>query len=266
MNRIEKLYSEFKAAGRAAFNVYLCAGDPDLETTRELIPALEEAGVDVIELGMPFSDPIADGPVIQAAGQRSLERGTTLGKVLELVDEVRKESEIPIALMTYYNIVHKFGVERFVSEAGRAGIDGVIVPDLIAEEAGELISSARAADLATIFFVAPTSTDERIALADELSTGFIYCVSVTGITGARDKLPDGLRQYLARVRSLTTKPLVVGFGVSKPEQVRMLSELCDGVIVGSAIVREIEAGAGLPRAELVSKVADFAATLAAGTR
>ncbi len=264
MNRIEKTYADLKAEGRAAFNVYLCAGDPDLETTGELIVALEGAGVDMIELGMPFSDPIADGPVIQAAGQRSLERGTTLRKVLDLVAEVRAQSEIPIALMTYYNIVYKFGVERFVSEASRAGIDGVIVPDLIAEEADELIALARGAGLATIFFVAPTSTDERIEMADRASTGFIYCVSVTGITGARDELPDDLREYLLRVRSKVSTPIVVGFGVSKREQVRALSEVADGIIVGSAVVREIESASQLPRAELVRKVAEFAGNLAQG--
>lgn len=266
MNRIEKRHADLKAEGLAAFNVYLCAGDPDLETTAELVPALEKAGVDMIELGMPFSDPIADGPVIQAAGQRSLDRGTTLTKVLDLVAALRKRSEIPIALMTYYNVVHKFGLERFVNEAARVGVDGLIVPDLIPEEAGELIALARAAGLATIFFVAPTSTDERIALADRSSTGFIYCVSVTGITGARAALPSNLRDYLAHVRSRTTKPLVVGFGVSNVEQVRALSQVSDGVIVGSAVVREIEAASGLPRAELVKKVASFVASLAAGTR
>ncbi len=266
MNRIERKYSGLKAEGRAAFNVYLCAGDPDLDTTRELIFGLEAAGTDVIELGMPFSDPIADGPVIQAAGQRSLERGTTLSKVLGLVAEVREQSEIPIALMTYYNIVHNFGIEHFVTKATQAGIDGLIVPDLIPEEADELITLARHADLATIFFVAPTSTDERIELADRCSTGFIYCVSVTGITGARDHLPDDLRRYLLHARSKTSKPLVVGFGVSKPEQVRAVCEIADGVIVGSAIVREIESAAHLPQGELVRKVADFAARLAEGTR
>jgi len=264
VNRIEKTYADLKAAGRAAFNVYLCAGDPDLETTRELIPALEGAGVDMIELGMPFSDPIADGPVIQAAGQRSLERGTTLPKVLDLVAEARAQSEIPIALMTYYNILYKFGVERFVNEASSAGIDGVIVPDLIAEEADELIALARQAGLATIFFVAPTSTDERIEMADRASTGFIYCVSVTGITGARDELPDDLRAYLLHVRSKTSTPIVVGFGVSKREQVRALSEVADGIIVGSAVVREIESASQLPRGELVRKVAAFAGNLAQG--
>jgi len=264
VNRIEKLYAGLKAEGRAAFNVYLCAGDPDLETTRELIFALEAAGVDMIELGIPFSDPIADGPVIQAAGQRSLESGTTPPKVLGLVAEVRARSEIPIALMTYYNIVHKFGVERFVDEAARAGADGVIVPDLIAEEAGGLIALARGAGLATIFFVAPTSTDERIELADRSSTGFIYCVSVTGITGARDELPADLREYLLRVRSKVNTPIVVGFGVSKREQVRALSEVADGIIVGSAVVREIESASQLSRAELVRKVAEFAGNLAQG--
>ena len=266
MNRIEKTYADLKAGGRAALNVYVCAGDPDLETTRDLILAFEKAGVDMIELGMPFSDPIADGPVIQAAGQRSLEAGTTLPKVLELVADVRKQSDIPIALMTYYNVIHKFGIERLATEAKSVGIDGFIVPDLIVEEAGGLIDAARKADLATIFFVAPTSTDDRIRLADEASTGFIYCVSVAGITGARTALPDDVREYLADVRAKTTKPLVVGFGVSTPEQVRAMAEVVDGVIVGSAVVREIEAAAGLPRAELVAKVADFVATLATGIR
>lgn len=266
MNRIETLYADLRAAGRAGFNVYLCAGDPDLETTRDLILAFEDAGVDMVELGMPFSDPIADGPVIQAAGQRSLERGTTLAKVLELTAEVRERSEMPIALMTYYNIIHKFGVERFVAESIRVGIDGLIVPDLIVEEAEDLIASAQAAGLATVFFVAPTSTDERIQLADQASSGFIYCVSVTGITGARTELPPGIRAYMKRVRALTSKPLVVGFGVSTPEQVRALSEVADGIIVGSAVVREIEAGAGLRRDELVAKVAAFAGALAEGTR
>jgi len=266
VNRIEKLYADLKAEGRAAFNAYVCAGDPDLETTRALIPALQDAGVDMIELGMPFTDPIADGPVIQAASQRSLDAGTTLPKVLDLVAEVRTGCDIPIALMTYYNIVHKFGIERFADEATRAGIDGLIVPDLIVEEADALIAAARAADLATIFFVAPTSTDDRIQLADDASTGFIYCVSVTGITGARTELPDDIRAYLTDVRAKTTKPLVVGFGVSTPEQVRALAKLSDGVIVGSAVVRQIEAAAGLPVAERVAKVAEFAAALAAGVR
>lgn len=266
MNRIQKLYADLRAEKRAAFNVYLCAGDPDLETTAELIPALEKCGVHMIELGMPFSDPIADGPVIQRAGQRSLERGTTLRKVLDLVAGVRRTSAIPIALMTYYNIIHKFGVGAVVNEAARVGVDGLIIPDLIPEEAGELVALAGDADVATVFFVAPTSTDERIALAERSSSGFIYCVSVAGITGAREELPADLRSYLMRVRSLTTRPLVVGFGVSKPEQVRMLSELADGVIVGSAVVREIEAASGLPRAELVRKVAAFVAGLARGVR
>ncbi len=266
MNRIRKLYADLRAKKRAAFNVYLCAGDPDLKTTAALIPALEQAGVHMMELGMPFSDPIADGPVIQRAGQRSLERGTTLRKVLDLVADVRKTSEIPIALMTYYNVILKFGVAALVREAARVGVDGLIIPDLIPEEAGDLIALARDADLATVFFVAPTSTDERIALAERSSTGFIYCVSVTGITGAREELPADLRSYLTHVRSLTTRPLVVGFGVSKPEQVRMLAGLADGVIVGSAVVRQIEAASGLPRAELVRKVAAFASNLARGAR
>lgn len=261
MNRIENLYKSLKGK-RSAFNVYLCAGDPDLDTTHDLILAFEKSGVDMIELGMPFSDPVADGPVIQAAGQRAIERGVTLPKVLDLVRRVRKQSQMSIALMTYYNIVHKFGIERTVRECKAAGIDGFVIPDLIPEEAGELIAAARGADLATVFFVAPTSTDDRIELAEKESTGFIYCVSVTGITGARTALPDDLRDYIVRVRAKTTKPLVVGFGVSKREQVKALGEVADGVIVGSAIVREIESASGLSCPELVKKVASFAAALA----
>jgi tryptophan synthase alpha chain len=266
MNRIEQKYADLRGQGRAAFNVYLCAGDPGLDTTYDLILALEQSGVDMIELGMPFSDPIADGPVIQAAGQRSLERGTTLEQVIRLVERVRDVSEIPIALMTYYNVVFKFGVERFVVEATKAGIDGVIIPDLIPEEADELLPPARQMGLATIFFVAPTSTEERIRLADETSTGFIYCVSVTGITGARTDLPPDIREYMQRVRSLTDKPLVVGFGVSTREQVTAMAKVSDGVIVGSAVVKQIEAAAGLPREELVKRVSTFASDLASGTR
>ncbi|MFW6107850.1 MAG: tryptophan synthase subunit alpha [bacterium] len=266
MNRIDRTFAELKEEGRAAFSVYLCAGDPDLETTHDLILALEDAGVDFVELGMPFSDPIADGPVIQAAGQRSLDRGTRLPDVLDLAARVRQQSDIPIALMTYYNLAHRFGLETLVAEAGRAGIDGLILPDLIPEEASDLIALARPADLATVFFVAPTSTDERVQLAEQAATGFIYCVSVTGITGARDALPPDLRGYLERVRARTTKPLVVGFGVSKPEHVRLLAQVADGIIVGSAVIREIEAAADLPRGQLVEEVAAFAGTLAAATR
>jgi tryptophan synthase alpha chain len=265
MNRIQQKYADLKGR-RAAFNVYLCAGDPDLETTGELIRALDAAGVDMIELGMPFSDPIADGPVIQRAGQRAIDAGVTLPKVFELVADVRRDCEIPVALMTYYNLLHKFGLAETVAASRQAGIDGFVIPDLIVEEADELIGLCAGADLATVFFVAPTSTDERIELAEQHATGFIYCVSVTGITGARTALPDDLREYLERVRSRTTKPLVVGFGVSTPEQVRTLSGLADGIIVGSAVVKQIEAAAGRSRAELIEQVAAFARELAAATR
>lgn len=266
MNRIDRTFAELKEQGRAAFSVYLCAGDPDLETTRDLVVALDKAGVDFVELGMPFSDPIADGPVIQAAGQRSLDRGTKLADVLDIAAQVREQSDIPIVLMTYYNIIHRFGLDNLAREATRVSIDGLIIADLIPEEADDLLAVARPADLATVFFVAPTSTDDRIKLAEETSTGFIYCVSVTGITGARDALPPDLRDHLRRVRPLTTKPLVVGFGVSRPEHVRALSEVADGIIVGSAVVRQIEQASNLPREQLVEQVAAFAGELAAATR
>ena len=266
MNRIDRKFQQAKQEGRSLFSIYICAGDPDLETTRDLVWEFDRVGVDLVELGVPFSDPVADGPVIQDATQRALAGGTTLKKTLAMLGEIRSKSEMPICLMTYYNPIFRFGVGEFLAEAVGAGMDGLIVPDLIAEEAHELIENARERDCKTIFFAAPTSTDERIRLTNEASTGFIYCVSVTGITGARSELPEELVTNLQRIRSLTDKPLVVGFGVSRPEQVAMLSEHADGIIVGSAIVRRIEENLGETREALVAKVGEAASELAGGVR
>ncbi len=266
MNRIDAKFQQAKDEGRAIFSIYICAGDPDLETTKKLVLEFDRAGVDLIELGVPFSDPVADGPVIQNATQRALEGGTTLRKSLETLSAIRSESEIPITLMTYYNPVFHYGLEALVKEAVDAGADGLIVPDLTPEESSDLVAAARSQDCKTIFFTAPTSTDERVRKTNESATGFIYCVSVTGITGARDALPEELVSNLQRFRSLTDKPLVVGFGVSQQDQVRMLSEHADGIIVGSAIVRKIEEHLSEGRDVLVQKVGELAAQLAAGVR
>lgn len=266
MNRIDRKFQQARAEQRGVFSIYVCAGDPDLETTRELVVEFDRRGVDLVELGVPFSDPVADGPVIQNATQRALAGGTTLRKTLDLVRQIRPESEIPICLMTYYNPVFRFGVARLVEEAVAAGADGLIVPDLTPEEAGDLVAEARPRDCKTVFFIAPTSTEARIRQAHAISTGFIYCVSVTGITGERDELPAELTASLRRFRALTDKPLVVGFGVSTRAQVSLLCRHADGVIVGSAIVRRIEQHLEQPRAVLVRKVGDAAADLAAGVR
>ena len=266
MNRIDQKFEEARSEGRILFSIYICAGDPDLATTRELVLEFDRRGVDMIELGVPFSDPVADGPVIQNATQRALENGTTLSQTLETLRSIRKDSDIPILLMTYYNPVFHFGVEKLVEAAIEAGADGLIIPDLTPEEGAEVVNAARARDCKTIFFAAPTSTDERIKKANELLTGFIYCVSVTGITGARDELPQETTDYLERLRALTDKPLVIGFGVSKSSQIASLSGHADGVIVGSAIVRKIEEHLEAPREDLIREVGDFAEELAAGAR
>ena len=267
MNRIDRLYSTFKSQGRKAFNVYVCAGDPDLETTAALIREFEKRGVDAIELGVPFSDPVADGPVIQQAARRGIESGANLPRIIKMVAGLREAGcAIPICLMTYYNPIHHYGVEKFVDDSADAGVDGFIIPDLAPEEGEALIARARARDVKTIFFIAPTTKPDRMRVINEKSTGFIYCVSVVGITGARKDLPPELRDHLRRVRKATTLPLVVGFGISNRETVRMMCEAADGVIVGSAVCRKIEEMSGRPREELVKKVGEFAEELAEGAR
>lgn len=262
MNRIDALYERLKTEGGIAFNVYLCAGNPSLETTRELVLEMERRGVDAIELGMPFSDPVADGPDLQPAHARGVAAGITLAGVLRLVRELREHTQIPIALMSYYNPIHHRGPARLVAEAAEAGVDGLIVPDLPPEEAAELIAAAREHDVKTIFFIAPTSTPDRIERVNRAATGFIYCISVTGVTGARSQLPPELAEQLRGLRASTDKPLVVGFGVSTPEQVRMMAETADGCIVGSAVARVIEAHLDAPLDELLAAVGDFVTPLA----
>ncbi len=262
MNRIDALYQRLRPRKRFALNVYLCAGNPTLDATLPLILELERRGVDAIELGMPFSDPVADGPDLQPAHARGVAAGVTLGQVLGLVRELRRQSQVPIALMSYYNPIHHRGPARLVAEAAEAGIDGLIVPDLPPEEAAELIAAGRQHDLKTIFFVAPTSTPERIALVNRSATGFIYCISVTGVTGARAQLPAELADQLRALRAATDKPLVVGFGVSTPEHVAAMAEVADGCIVGSAVARVIEDALNQPLDALLRAVGDFAEPLA----
>lgn len=242
MSRIRKKFRELKRKGRKAFIAYIMAGDPSLDKTRELVPLLEECGADLIELGVPFTDPLADGPVIQRAAERALASGVRLRDVVALVKDLRAATALPIVLMTYYNPVFKYGEEAFVREAAGAGVDGIIVPDLPPDEASLLMRLARQQGLDTVFLLAPTSTPERIKTVAKASRGFIYYVSITGITGAQLHLDPAIRDNIGAIRGLTDTPVAVGFGVSTPEEAHAVAELADGVIVGSAIVRRIDRG------------------------
>jgi len=239
-SRITRRFKEVLGKKGKAFIPYIMAGDPDINRTRELIKILEDCGADIIELGVPFSDPLADGPTIQKAAQRALDEGVTLKKVIEFVAESRGSTQIPVILMTYYNPVFKYGEERFVLDASAAGVDGIIVPDLPPDEAGNLIRYAKKSGLDTIFLLAPTSTNDRILKVAKASTGFIYYVPITGITGSKLALDSSIEGHIARIRSVTAKPVAVGFGISTPEEAAGISRFADGVIVGSAIVKRVE--------------------------
>ncbi|UCG78647.1 MAG: tryptophan synthase subunit alpha [Nitrospirota bacterium] len=238
-SRIRDRFRYLKKDGRKAFIPYIMYGDPDERTTESLVLLLEDIGADIIELGVPFTDPLADGPTIQSAAERALAKGVTLTKIIRAVSEMRKRTDIPIVLMTYFNPVYKYGTTRFVKDASRAGVDGVIIPDLPPDEAGDFIKEARGKDLDTIFLLAPTSTDDRIKLAAKSSRGFIYYVSMTGITGSKLSINKDLKESVKRIRSFTDKPVCVGFGVSTPAEARTVASLSDGVIVGSAIVKTL---------------------------
>ena len=244
MNRIDEKFKELMAAKKKAFIAYICAGDPDLQTTEKLVLELDRAGVDIVELGVPFSDPLADGPTIQRASQRALKKGVNITKIFSLVKKLRKKTDMPIVLMGYYNPIYNYGVLNFIKRAKQAGVDGVIVPDLIPEEAGEFVSVSRKYDLNTIFLAAPTSSAERLKLIISKSTGFIYYVSLTGVTGTRQVIAEGVRGHVQRIKRNSSKPVCIGFGVSTPSQVKALSVYSDGVIVGSAIIKVIEKNLG----------------------
>jgi tryptophan synthase alpha chain len=257
--RLDETFARLRERGERALVVYVMAGDPSLSETRRLVVEAERRGADIIELGVPFSDPLADGPVIQRAGTRALAAGTTLARVLELVATLRAEVRLPMVVFTYYNPVLAFGLKSFARTAVDAGADGVIVPDLPYEEAEPLRAEAEPAGLDMIQLVAPTSTPARVRTIARLSRGFIYVVSLTGVTGERRALPPGLDAQVRTLRLVTTKPVCVGFGVSTPEHVAAVGKLADGVVVGSAIVRTIEQHAGT--SGLVTHVGDFIAAL-----
>jgi tryptophan synthase alpha chain len=241
MSRIGRRFQELGQQGRRALIMYLTVGFPQRASTTALVPAIVEAGADMIELGVPFSDPLADGATVQRATQIALANGVNVSYCLQTVRELRKHGvEVPILLMGHYNPLLQYGLERFCTAAAAAGVDGLIIPDLPPEEATALHTACQAHGLDLIFLLAPTSTDERIGHVAKLATGFIYCVALTGTTGARAELPPELPQFLSRVRRATQMPLAVGFGISEPSQARQVATLADGVIVGSALVDVVE--------------------------
>jgi len=264
MNRIQQKFKDLKGKKKKAFIAFITAGDPDLKTTQKLVLGLEEAGVDIIELGIPFSDPLADGPIIQASYFRALNKGTGPKKILETVKRIRLKTSVPIALMSSYNPILRFGEEKFVKACADAGVDGLIVPDLPPEEAKNLRRVAQHYEIATIFFVAPTSTDERIRANTRASSGFVYYVSLAGITGTQKAVAPSVVKQINHIKRFTRKPVCAGFGISTPQQVKDIGRAADGVIVGSAIVKSIEEQKG--QRDLVSKVARYVRSLVGATR
>jgi tryptophan synthase alpha chain len=253
--RISNLFASKKEQGRKAFIAYLTAGDPNLAQTTELVLALERGGADLIELGVPFSDPIADGPVIQRASDRALRGGATLPKLLETVRDIRRHSQVPLLLFSYLNPLLRYGFDRLARDAAAVGIDGVLLTDLSVEEAAEPVSRLRSAALDTVFLAAPTSSERRLRLVAEHSSGFVYLVSRTGVTGEQVSLSAAAAPLTERMRQLTKLPLALGFGVSTPAQVAEVARLADGVVVGSAIVKFIEANGASP--DLPAKLEAF---------
>ncbi|MDP2682410.1 MAG: tryptophan synthase subunit alpha [Deltaproteobacteria bacterium] len=261
-NRIEETFARLKARGEKALITFITAGDPNLEKSKEIIFELEKSGADIIELGIPFSDPMADGPTIQAASERALKSGATLRHVLDMVKDIRTKSCIPIILFGYYNPIFVYGAERFARDAKEAGVDGVLVVDLPPEEALELKIHTDKNGLDLIFLLTPTSDDNRMRLVASHASGFIYYVSVAGITGARKELSDTIREYVKKVKRFTPLPVGVGFGISTPKQAGEVSKWADAVIVGSAIVNVIEKNQDSP--DLAKRVGRFVARIKKG--
>ncbi len=258
-NRIEQRFEDLKARGETAFIPFITAGDPTLAQTEAVVLALEAAGADVIELGVPFSDPVGDGPAIQAASQRALLNHITLADIFALLKRVREKSAVPILLFSYYNPLLAYGLERFAKDAA-AGADGVLCVDLPPEEADEYKAALDAVGMCTVFLTAPTSNDTRLALVSKQCTGFVYYVSQMGVTGVRTELANDLSSAVARIKKHTSKPVAVGFGISTPEQARAVAKIAEGVVVGSALVRMMGDLGDTP--DMAAKVGAFAKTLA----
>lgn len=261
MSRISSRFEQLKQENRKALVTFITAGDPDLSFTERIVPEMAAAGADIIELGMPFSDPMADGPTIQLASERALASGTDLTSILATVKKIRKGCDVPILLMGYYNPVFVFGIERFCKEAAEAGVDGVLLVDLPPEEAEEFVRFARRAKIDFIPLLTPTSDDSRMAKVKKIGNGFIYYVSVAGVTGARATVADDIGGMVEKIRVTASLPVAVGFGISTPQQAFEVSQLADGVVVGSALVKLFEQFTG---DELALRVTDSVRNLKAG--
>ena len=260
MNRIIEKFAQLKTAGKKSFVVYIGAGDPHLEATRQLALAFDKAGVDILELGVPFSDPLADGLVNQLAAQRGLESGTTPPKLLATIANIRKESQIPIVLYIYFNLIHKVGMEKFIADCARVGVDGLLVLDLPPEESENYEALMKQNGLCHIYLVAPTTPEDRMALIVKRGAGFIYYISREGVTGMQTSVATNLASQVAKIRAHTDLPIAVGFGISNPEQAKLVAAEADGCVVGSAIVNQIAEHGKSP--ELVAKVSAFVKSLA----
>ncbi|MBI4650406.1 tryptophan synthase subunit alpha [Candidatus Desantisbacteria bacterium] len=255
MTELQKKLQSLKDSGKKFFIPYITAGYPSLAITEKLVISMEQAGADAIELGIPFSDPLADGPIIQLSSYEALLKGVTLSGIFEFVGNLRNKTKIPIIFMTYYNPVYKYGIEQFSITAEKYGVSGVIVPDLPPEEASLLIKSAKDHNLAVTFLFTPTSNEKRIKLITSKSTGFIYYVSLAGVTGTRDKLAISIQQKIEDARKFTDKPIAVGFGISTPMQAKEVAAFADGVIVGSAIVKKITENVDKP--DIIENIKKF---------
>jgi tryptophan synthase alpha chain len=266
IDKLEAMFAANRAAGRKALAPFVTAGDPDADATVAVIEALHGAGASLCELGVPYSDPIADGPVIQASYTRALGHGLTLAGVFDIAKRASAACELPILAMASYSLVFRRGIDRFVADAVEAGLAGFVVPDLPLEESDDLDAACRTAGLALVRLVTPTTPPDRAEAIAKKSTGFLYCVSVAGVTGARTELPPGLVDRVKWLKTKTDVPILVGFGISAPEQVRAVAAVADGVIVGSALVRRIAEAAGQPREALLADVGRYAADLAAACR
>ena len=259
MNRIERVFEKLKRSKKKAFIAFITAGYPNLSITRELILEFAKSGVDIIELGIPFSDPMADGLIIQEASQKALDNKVNINDVLRMVKKLRQSIDIPICFMTYYNPIFCFGEERFLSMARDSGVDGIIIPDFPPEEGKSFMRFAHRFNVDTIFFIAPTTNIKRMEFISKTAKGFIYYVSLTGVTGPRLSLPPDLVHSVKLVKKIVKKPVCVGFGISTPRQVRQIFEIADGVIVGSAIIKKIKENIGKP--DLVKRVGAFVRSL-----
>jgi tryptophan synthase alpha chain len=259
MSRISEIFANLKSKGRGGFIPFITAGDPDLSVTENLLCELAEAGADIIEVGVPFSDPVADGPVIQRASERALRGGTTLKGVLDCIAAAKRRTNVPIVLFSYYNPLLQFGPKEIATAASLAGVDAILVTDLIPEESESWTATITANDLDPIFLIAPTTGEDRLKLIAQRARGFMYAVSRTGVTGTRENIDESAETLVRRIRAVTSLPVAVGFGISTPPQVREVWRYADAAVVGSAIVKEIEQRAG--DRDLVREVGQFARRL-----